>query len=568
MLHNFFSAKKQSCFILRNLGIGILFLFGMGFSALAGDFHELKTIPVLENGRIKPLDTFARESLQLVYGKTSYKKDGGEKLQAIEVMLIWIMQPSAWENTPMFEISYAELKKQLGFDVTRKHFSLKEITSADSLSRLMQDLNSKRESKEKLDPMMQAIQRLESQVVIFREIASGNLLHIFPPKEGKDWLSAGQVTDSTMQEPFVKVMQAFTQYVVSLAKAAPQEEKEKEMMAVESAAKEFKAFAKSLNPEAYPSETKMNIELHYQEFHPFQWAWTFYLLAAIASFVAWMSTRKQWMWPAWIFALIGFALNIYGFALRVYIAERAPVTNMYETVILVGFGAVLFSMIIEFLYRWRFILFAGTLLGTFSLVLADMAPVILNGSLHPLEPVLRNNFWLLIHVLMITISYAAFFLAFMLGDIGLVYFLVDEEKHKDRIKAISLAIYRALQIGVALLGPGIIMGGIWADYSWGRFWGWDPKETWALIAFLGYLAVLHGKVGGLIKDFGLMAYAIVTFSLVIMAWYGVNYVLGAGLHSYGFGAGGIEYVSVFVAAHLCYVIFVTFYRRAKMKTPA
>jgi ABC-type transport system involved in cytochrome c biogenesis permease subunit len=197
-----------------------------------------------------------------------------------------------------------------------------------------------------------------------------------------------------------------------------------------------------------------------------------------------------------------------------------------------------------------------------------MAPLILDPSLQPLEPVLRNNFWLLVHVMTITISYAAFFLAFALGDIGLFFYIKDEAKYRDRLKAVTLAIYRAMQIGVSCLAPGIILGGIWADYSWGRFWGWDPKETWALIALLGYLAVLHGRIGGWIKDFGMVASAVITFSLVIMAWYGVNFVLGAGLHSYGFGAGGVEYVSVFVALHILFVIFVGVVRFGRLKKTA
>ncbi|MNL38573.1 Cytochrome c biogenesis protein CcsA [compost metagenome] len=146
---------------------------------------------------------------------------------------------------------------------------------------------------------------------------------------------------------------------------------------------------------------------------------------------------------------------------------------------------------------------------------------------------------------------------------ALIYYIRGEEKHHEKIKAIVLAIYRSMQIGVLFLAPGIILGGIWADYSWGRFWGWDPKETWALIALLGYLAVLHARLGGLIKNFGMVVCGVVTFSLVIMAWYGVNFVLGAGLHSYGFGAGGVEYVSAFVAAHMLLVIYVAVLRRGK-----
>ncbi len=551
---------------LRGFFRGLFLIVGLfvAHSALATDLYELKTIPILENGRIKPMDTFARESLQLIYGKTVFKKESGEKLSAIEVVFTWMLQPSAWESSPIFEISYSELKRALKLDMGRKFFSFKEILSCDMLPTLMQDLVSRRDAKEKLDPFFQAVQRLESQLFTFREIANGNMFHVYPPKEGKAWLNIAQVSEPEQQEAFKKVVQEFASYVVELAKGSGAPEVSAAMDKLETAAREFKEFAKAINPAIYPSENRMKYELHYQEFHPFQWAWIMYLLAAICCFVAWIFRKSPWMIPAWCLVGAGFLLHNYGFALRVYIAERAPVTNMYETVIWVGYGAVVFSIIIEMIYKWRFILLSGAIVGTFCLALADMAPVILDGSLHPLEPVLRNNFWLLVHVLMITISYAAFFLAFILGDIGLVYFIMDESQHQDKIRAISLAIYRAKQIGVALLAPGIILGGVWADYSWGRFWGWDPKETWALIALLGYLAVLHGKAGGFIKDFGLIAASVVTFSLVIMAWYGVNYVLGAGLHSYGFGAGGVEYVSIFVAAHICYVIFVAFYRRSKV----
>jgi ABC-type transport system involved in cytochrome c biogenesis permease subunit len=202
------------------------------------------------------------------------------------------------------------------------------------------------------------------------------------------------------------------------------------------------------------------------------------------------------------------------------------------------------------------------------LVLTDLAPTVLDGSIHPLEPVLRSTFWLSTHVLIITISYAAFFLAFALGDLVLFFYLKDEEKYSAQIRQGVQSIYRAMQIGVVLVAAGTILGGVWADYSWGRFWGWDPKETWAFITLLGYLAVLHGRLAGFIKNFQLAACAIVTFSLVIMAWYGVNFVLGAGLHSYGFGAGGVEYVTGFVVLHLLYVAYVSTVRYTKSKSSA
>ncbi len=114
-------------------------------------------------------------------------------------------------------------------------------------------------------------------------------------------------------------------------------------------------------------------------------------------------------------------------------------------------------------------------------------------------------------------------------------------------------IYRVLQVGVLLLACGTILGGVWANYSWGRFWNWDPKETWALITLLAYLIVLHGRIAGKWQGFGLAVGAVLCFLSVLMAWYGVNFVLGTGLHSYGFGTGGFRYVIVAVAADLLFV---------------
>ena len=139
------------------------------------------------------------------------------------------------------------------------------------------------------------------------------------------------------------------------------------------------------------------------------------------------------------------------------------------------------------------------------------------------------------------LSYAAFALALGIGNITLWQY-VRRSRETDVIKSLSRFTYRLLRAGVLMLLVGTILGGAWADYSWGRFWGWDPKEVWALITLLFYLATLHARHIGWISDRGMAASAVVCFATVVMAWYGVNYVLGAGLHSYGFGGGGQAYV--------------------------
>ncbi len=544
----------------------VLFLLAFPFQASAAWTDSLKTLPVQDAGRLKPFDTFARESLSLIYGKQVFKteKDNVQR-PAIEILMTWLLQPNAWLDIPLFEIRYSQLKATMKLAEEKKYFTFNEIANNDRFPVVMRELRDQIDRKEKLDPYFQAVQRLESQVFTFREIAAGRMLRLVPPKEGTAWIAAPDFPQP-LQVKFTEMTKVFIEGLVSDGKdSAAQLEAQKKL---ESVVNEFKALAKAENPELYANETEIKMEASFNDFHPFKWAWIFCLLSAVVMSLVWILGKNSLYKLSWAFAFIGLGLQIYGFAIRAYLMERPPVTNMYETVVWVAFGSIVFSMIMEAIYRWRFILLAGTAVATLCLVMADMAPVVLDPSLQPLEPVLRSNYWLLIHVLTITVSYSAFFLAFALGDIGLILYLKGEKENLAKIKAITLAIYRSIQIGVALLGPGIILGGIWADYSWGRFWGWDPKETWALIVFLGYLAVLHGRLVGYVKDFGMICSGVVAFSLVIMAWYGVNFILGAGLHSYGFGAGGVEYVSVFVALHVMLVVFTAVVRFGRLKKSA
>jgi ABC-type transport system involved in cytochrome c biogenesis permease subunit len=177
---------------------------------------------------------------------------------------------------------------------------------------------------------------------------------------------------------------------------------------------------------------------------------------------------------------------------------------------------------------------------------------VLDPNIRPLPPVLRDNFWLVTHVLTIMLGYAAFALTFGLAHLILGTYLF-KPKSVDEKSYIHHLLYRALQIGVLLLAAGTILGGVWANYSWGRFWGWDPKETWALIALLLYIFAIHGKIAGWWGNFGMAVASAVSFNGVLMAWYGVNFVLGKGLHSYGFGGGGLQWVALIVGVDLAFV---------------
>lgn len=537
-------AKSKSVLLLV-----VIVSLGLGSVVSAKGIDDiLGKIPVQDGGRYKPFDTFARESLQLVYGRRDYKEKS-----ATEIVMTWLLLPDHWDGLEFVRIDRKDLKEAMGLPVERSHFSPKEILSSERGPLLMQDLDGKRKAQEKLNPYWQAVQTLESQISLYKSIVAGMAMKLYPKAEGTDWYTLRD-TPPEARAKFDDITKAFVQAI-----------DKNETSALEQSVSEFIAMARAANPATYPSESVIGKELTLNHFHPFMWAWICYLVATLL-FFTFILSQKDFASNVGLVAMIaGFLLHTYGFYLRITITGRPPVSNMYESVVWVSWGAVMFSFILERIQKKKYFLFASGLIAVVCLIMADIAPTVLDPSLQPLQPVLRSNMWLMIHVMTITLSYSAFFLAFVLGDIGLFYYLKGEEPNKKTIHTLAQAIYRAMQVGVVLLFAGTVLGGVWADYSWGRFWGWDPKETWAFIALMGYLAVLHGRLSGWLQNFGFTVTAVISFSLVIMAWYGVNFVLGAGLHSYGFGAGGVEYVAAFVGVHIAFAIAVITVRNSRKK---
>ena len=561
--------------VIQGAGSSVARAESSEFSDRAG-IEALKRLPVQDAGRIKPLDTFARETLQLVYGSATYKplQKGGETAesrsasrprQALEIVMTWFLAPGFWDEQPIVELKMASLKDALNIDKTRDRFSPKELFSSDRLGLVLQELASYRETKQKLTPYYQSVARLESQLGVYQAMKDASLLKVVPPikvaetansadsllpKAPDSWRSVKDL-DGPLKEKFGVLAKAFIRALPGADSASGSGAD------LSSAVADFVAAARAENPDKYPDGKDIATEVHYEELHPFRLAWIFYVLSAIVMAVAWNRERKTYgrnlVRTSWALALVVFAIHTYGFALRVYLTGRPPVSNMYESVIWVSWGAMLFAFFFEWKQKARFILLAGACVATFCNIVADSVPHVLDSSLQPLEQVLRSHLWITVHVLTITISYSAFFLAWALGNIGLVFVAKSDNAKSPRVEDITVAIYRCMQVGVVLLAAGTILGGVWADYSWGRFWGWDPKETWALIALLGYLALLHARLSGWVKNIGMLVGAVTAFNLVIMAWYGVNFVLGAGLHSYGFGAGGVEYVSAFILLNMAFV---------------
>lgn len=508
------------------------------------NFTEFKKIPTLDDGRIKPLDTFARESVQTITGSRTFK---GE--EPIGTLLGWLANPQEARNRPILLARYEPLNRKLHLKTEDKRVSAEQLMQSKELQNFLQEISIKQQAKENLNSLEKEALQLFERWELLQRILSGSAFVVFPPQvKGGKWIALDSTLSAENFNRFRTVVDAFER---------------KDAVLFDKAVTALKQSLRAQGEQSgfYPSESEMIREAHYNQLRPFQKAWIVFLLTFLICWVSFLGKGKILYWTSFGVASLGVGFSVYGFVLRSLISGRAPVTNMYESVIWVSFGAMLFALLFELIYRSRYFLLCTSLAASIGLILADNLPGILKPEIDPLVPVLRSNFWLTIHVLTITLSYAAFLVAMAVGQVTLGYYAFSPSS-REKVKSLNLFLYRAMQVGVVLLAAGTLLGGVWAAYSWGRFWGWDPKEVWALIALLGYLAILHGRFSGWIKEFGIAAWSVLSFLLILMAWYGVNFILGVGLHSYGFSTGGFRGVIVFVSLQLAWVIFATYrYKR-------
>lgn len=256
----------------------------------------------------------------------------------------------------------------------------------------------------------------------------------------------------------------------------------------------------------------------------FRFPWIiFCLCASFGALLAWAAGYST-LSTIFIWASYLFLCTILG--IRIYVLERPPVSNMFETLLFVPWLALTFSLFFK-----RQAKPAVAALTTLLLTILVLAPI--ENRFDNVQAVLDSNYWLTVHVLLVVGSYALFLIAGLSAH-GYLFCAAKDIRTEALNKLIKISMYG----GLAMLIPGTILGGIWAAVSWGRFWDWDPKESWAFITICAYLIAVHAHRYQLIGNFGLACFALFGAWIVTFTWYGVNYILGTGLHSYGFGEGG------------------------------
>jgi ABC-type transport system involved in cytochrome c biogenesis permease subunit len=581
---------------MKNLAALLSLCLSSVFAADANlDFTPLESIAIQSDARIKPLRVYADEVLEEITGRPLFgtqpyfrSEDGATKISGLDLYLSLYFQTRDWRKEPLILVPSAQARQALGLPSDKKRVSLNDLQDNEALATAW------RKSSEGGGKALSAVERELMDVLTRMEtlerVLSGGELPIVPHPTRTEgaWLTPSvlfgalthktaaveHLADSSFNDDRAKAEALLDEYlkayseetikglqtrIVALAEAHAA----RDANAYARAAKDLRDTLAGLSPSVYPSEVTLARELTYHTLRPFRWTWVFYFLAGILGLLL---LTSKWRWATavvWVFFGIGLAFHLYGFTLRALIAGRAPVSNMYESVVWAALGCTVLGLIFELRSRKRYFLLSSALAASVLLLLMDLLPIMTGDpsnsgfdsrikSFNALVPVLKDHFWLAVHVLTITLSYGAFALAWLLAHFTLGRVLI-RPRSDDTGRELLQYVYSVLKAGVFLLAVGTVLGAFWGHYAWGRFWGWDSKETWSLITLLAYVFVLHMRFTGYWNDIAFAVGAVVCFLSVVMAWYGVNFILGSGLHSYGTGSGGLGIVAALVVADLVFV---------------
>lgn len=301
---------------------------------------------------------------------------------------------------------------------------------------------------------------------------------------------------------------------------------------------------KNLTPELKKGQR----EWLFNHLEPFYKSMTLYVAALILGCVFWLNFSHPVRRTAFYLVVLAFAIHTAGVLFRMFLEGRPPVTNLYSSAVFVGWGAVVLGIILERLFKDGVGVVTASTIGFVTLIIAHHLSAT-GDTMEMMRAVLDTNLWLATHVVVITIGYSATFLAGFLAIVYILRGVLSKGLTAETGKSLSRMVYGILCFATLFSFVGTVLGGIWADQSWGRFWGWDPKENGALLIVLMNAAILHARWGGIVRDRGLMVMAIAGNIVTAWSWFGVN-MLGVGLHSYGFMDKAFVWLLTFIISQL------------------
>ena len=563
------------------------------------DLAKFGKLPVLVGGRVKPLDTVARNSLLIIHGKQELRLEGAKRLNALQWLTDVMFNASIADQYPVFVVQNADVLGLFGWEQSdRKYFSFTEFAP---FLRQIEEQGSQAERLEAVQrsAFQSAILNLRNGLVLYQRLKNSlqpegaenfaaelnSFMESVPgAAEAARQRQSGEKFDQAKLNDLAELIQRYQgmselAYILAVPPVEPNDDwrsvGDSLLRSVGSGQLPAMVVEYALIGDAYrthdpavfnqhvdlvtdwfarkqPNAAKRTaFEFLFDRLQPFSQSMTLYVLAFLLACASWLGWSRPLNRSAFYLLLLALGIHTFGLVSRMYLQERPPVTNLYSSAIFIGWGAVIVSLILERIYRDGIGAACAGAIGFVTLIIAHH----LAGSgdtLEMLQAVLDTNIWLATHVVAITTGYSAMFLAGMLAIIYVIRGAFTRSLTKQTADSLARMTYGVVCFATLFSFTGTVLGGIWADQSWGRFWGWDPKENGAVLIVLWCAIILHARWGGFIRQRGLAVMAIFGNIVTSFSWFGVN-MLGVGLHSYGFMQKAFPWLVGFILSQLALI---------------
>jgi ABC-type transport system involved in cytochrome c biogenesis permease subunit len=568
-----------------------------------GGFDDFGKAPVLLNGRIQPIDSAARNALLAISGKSSLRDERGDEIAPVEWMLELMTRSALADDRKIFRLENLEFRALLNNREGRLGFvSLNEIRPhLDRIEKEARQIQAHKEPSQRTGYERDLMHLYES-LLLYQRI-EGTLLPNSPAfaanfelalEQFQSFLPAMlegvrnyQISQENAADGVELAADYFRQFrematlgyalcVPLSATNAPQRwstvgeallgafrtgrlpESLSHLGRIVSAYQKrdetafrtmLAEYLSWLNAAGFASDaTQASRETFFNRASFFYKALLLYLGAALFGCVYWFRCSEPLRRAAVRLLVIALALHSAGLIFRMVLHGRPPVTNLYSSAVFVGWGSVLLGLFLERMHRTGMGVVVSGLVGFVTLIVAHHLGSA-GDTLHVLQAVLDTNIWLATHVVIVSTGYAAMFLAGAFAASAIIRKQLDRSFTQAAEKTVAATVFGVTCFATLFSFVGTVLGGIWADQSWGRFWGWDPKENGALMIVMWCAVVLHSRLAGLIRDRGMLIAALLGNIVTSFSWFGVN-LLGIGLHTYGFMEGAFKWLLLFIASQL------------------
>lgn len=542
--------------------LAVIFLVGLVMrdpeKGTTFDYAAFGQLPISFGGRQQPLDSIARNHLKVLSGREEFKDSAGTMQPATK----WLLDVFTFQgdNERYLRIDHSGIKSIIAKNITdpdpkdppvmeRKLFSPSEIQpSVTELDRQIgMAMNVPASDRDLFQQKLLDFSRQFHLIGQLRNI--GSLYFVPPTSAGGEWHTLGGAIQDAggnldNADPIVGSM-------VRILKAY-QENKSATF-------NEEVAGYRTMVAQRVPDVLKKtDFETRFNLVAPFVVSMVLYVAVFVLAALSWLTWREPLRRGAVVLLVVTLLFHTLALIGRIYISGRPPVTNLYSSAIFIAWGTAVFALLLELVYRNGIGCAVAAITAFPSLLIAHYLSFSGNGdTMEVLQAVLDTNFWLATHVVAITLGYAATFLAGFLGIVYVVFAIATPVlRDENARKSLSRMVYGILCFAILFSFVGTVLGGIWADQSWGRFWGWDPKENGAVLIVLWNAIILHARWGGIVRERGVAVLAILGNIVTAWSWFGTN-MLGVGLHSYGFMDAALFWLGGFIFSQLALILLGT-----------